>query len=172
MISAGADITSPGSTLDGAFDNITPKRIGNRYVVPSYSLGLQHIIDGTSKTLLAGENDFGIDNYFWDNCASLNGSQKWGEQTWAHGYWHYSLGHINWRFYTLTKRGFYNRSHIEADEKSVMSSILRVFRSDHPGGAQFVFVDGSVHFVSDEIDYPALHALVTRAGEEIGYDWE
>jgi prepilin-type processing-associated H-X9-DG protein len=49
---------------------------------------------------------------------------------------------------------------------TVKSWILRVFRSDHPGGAQFVFVDGSVRLIPDEIDYPVLRALVTRAGEE------
>ena len=46
---------------------------------------------------------------------------------------------------------------------------MRVFRSDHPGGAQFVFVDGSVHFIPDTIDYPVLRALVTRAGGEVGH---
>jgi prepilin-type processing-associated H-X9-DG protein len=50
--------------------------------------------------------------------------------------------------------------------------IARVFRSDHPGGAQFVLLDGSVHFVSETVDYPVLRALVTRAGEETNYNFE
>ena len=49
---------------------------------------------------------------------------------------------------------------------SVISKVVRVFRSDHSGGCQFVYVDGSVHFVPDEIEYPVLRALITRAGGE------
>jgi len=40
------------------------------------------------------------------------------------------------------------------------------FWSLHPGGANFLICDGSVHF----IDYnaaPLMHALATRAGHEI-----
>lgn len=45
----------------------------------------------------------------------------------------------------------------------------RCFSSYHPGGAQFVFVDGSVHFISDTIDLFVLSHLGTRAkGEPIG----
>jgi prepilin-type processing-associated H-X9-DG protein len=166
IISAGTDITVPGAKLDGAFTNLSTHRIGTTYLMRSYDLGFKSITDGASKTLLVGENDYGIDNHFWDDCPSLNGAFKGGDQTWAEGYWHYAYGHINWKLYSLTGRGSYNRSHIEPDEMTVKSWILRVFRSDHPGGAQFVFVDGSVRLIPDEIDYPVLRALVTRAGEE------
>jgi prepilin-type N-terminal cleavage/methylation domain-containing protein/prepilin-type processing-associated H-X9-DG protein len=36
----------------------------------------------------------------------------------------------------------------------------------HPGGCQFVFADGSVHFLSAAIDIRVLAALATRAGGE------
>jgi prepilin-type N-terminal cleavage/methylation domain-containing protein/prepilin-type processing-associated H-X9-DG protein len=166
MISAGTDVTVPGARLDGAFTNLSTTKIGATHLMRSYDLGFKQFIDGTSKTFIVGENDYGIDNHFWDDCPTLNGSFKGGDQTWAEGYWHYAYGHINWKVYSLTGRGSYNRSHIEADELTVKSWILRVFRSDHPGGAQFVFVDGSVRLIPDEIDYPVLRALVTRAGEE------
>ncbi|OJW13660.1 MAG: hypothetical protein BGO49_29455 [Planctomycetales bacterium 71-10] len=42
------------------------------------------------------------------------------------------------------------------------------FRSMHPGGAQFAFVDGSVRFVRDQVDVAAYRAIATRAGGEIG----
>jgi prepilin-type processing-associated H-X9-DG protein len=69
--------------------------------------------------------------------------------------------------YAIGKRGFYNRSEILADESPIQARILRVFRSDHPGGGQFVFLDGSVRFVQETIEYPLLRALVTRDGGEI-----
>ena len=40
------------------------------------------------------------------------------------------------------------------------------FGSWHPGGANFVFCDGSVHFLVDEISYPTLVALNTANGGE------
>lgn len=41
------------------------------------------------------------------------------------------------------------------------------FRSDHVGGVQFLFADGSVHFLSDSIDAATLDALATRNGGEV-----
>lgn len=40
------------------------------------------------------------------------------------------------------------------------------FFSPHPGVAQFVFADGSVHALSSRLTVPVLQALATRAGEE------
>jgi prepilin-type processing-associated H-X9-DG protein len=102
----------------------------------------------------------------------MNGAPKYGDQTWAHGYWFHAWAHINWRIYELSGRGYYNRSRILPDEMPEQQKLYRVFRSDHPGGAQFVYVDGSVHFVPDTIEYPVLRALVTRAGDEVDYAFE
>jgi prepilin-type N-terminal cleavage/methylation domain-containing protein/prepilin-type processing-associated H-X9-DG protein len=41
------------------------------------------------------------------------------------------------------------------------------FRSEHPGGAHFCMADGSVHFVTDGIDYALYRALSTRSGAEV-----
>jgi prepilin-type N-terminal cleavage/methylation domain-containing protein/prepilin-type processing-associated H-X9-DG protein len=41
------------------------------------------------------------------------------------------------------------------------------FRSFHPGGANFAFVDGSVKFIKDSVSYQAYRALGTRAGGEV-----
>ncbi len=41
------------------------------------------------------------------------------------------------------------------------------FRSRHPGGLQFAFADGSVHFVSTSIDLPTYRALATICGGEV-----
>ena len=41
------------------------------------------------------------------------------------------------------------------------------FGSEHPGGAQFVYADGSVHFLNDEISMDTYRSLATRNGGEM-----
>jgi prepilin-type N-terminal cleavage/methylation domain-containing protein/prepilin-type processing-associated H-X9-DG protein len=43
--------------------------------------------------------------------------------------------------------------------------------SFHPGGAHFLFGDGSVHFLSSRISEPVFRALTSRAGEEMVGDF-
>jgi prepilin-type N-terminal cleavage/methylation domain-containing protein/prepilin-type processing-associated H-X9-DG protein len=40
------------------------------------------------------------------------------------------------------------------------------FRSDHPGGGNFLMADGSVHFLRETVDLPVYQAASTVAGEE------
>jgi prepilin-type processing-associated H-X9-DG protein len=47
-------------------------------------------------------------------------------------------------------------------ESDSMWYALRGFRSLHPGGAQFVFADGSVQFVQDSVDHKVYRAAATR----------
>ena len=45
---------------------------------------------------------------------------------------------------------------------------VRGFKSLHPGGAQFVMADGSVHFINDSIDDTIYRGLATRnVGETV-----
>lgn len=137
--------------LDGAFQN--PPDDG------SYPLAARHITDGLSNTLLVGEVNFGHHGYIWENCDSHNGQIKWGDHTWAHGYWALSWGHMSAKYPEL----FNNSSYYGGADSN------RVFRSDHPGGVQFVMLDGSVHFLKTETDPAVRRALVTRAGDEIDH---
>jgi prepilin-type processing-associated H-X9-DG protein len=150
------------AVMNGAFKYPTPGK--------PYDLDRRQFTDGTSKTLLAGETDYGLEDLLWgpDECSARAHQVKWGDQTWADGYWFYGWGHINWDAYRLYGLDSYNATRGVAND---VVKTQRVFRSDHPGGAQFVFVDGSVRFVPETIDYPVLRALVTRAGEETDYDF-
>lgn len=135
--------------LDGAFDN--PPADGN------YRLGIKHITDGTSKTLLVGEINYAHEGKVPTDCSSGIASPGSGDYAWADGYWALAWGHMSTQF-----PGLYNNSR---DYQSPHSS--RVFRSDHPGGVQFVLLDGSVDFLSDDTDNIVRRALVTRAGGEV-----
>ncbi|MEN1679655.1 MAG: DUF1559 domain-containing protein [Planctomycetota bacterium] len=41
------------------------------------------------------------------------------------------------------------------------------FASSHPGGANFLLADGSVHFVSERLDFPTFQDLATKSGAEV-----
>lgn len=98
------------------------------------------ITDGTSNTFMVGETDFmprGVP------------STEYGS-IWSYGYmyaWGTSYHPLNKHDHTSPAYGG--------------------FRSQHPGGAHFGLVDGSVSFVAETIDEETYHALFTRAGSEV-----
>jgi prepilin-type N-terminal cleavage/methylation domain-containing protein/prepilin-type processing-associated H-X9-DG protein len=51
------------------------------------------------------------------------------------------------------------------------SSALTAARSNHSGGVNTLFADGSVHLISNTINPDTWHALATRAGQEIVTDF-
>jgi hypothetical protein len=144
--------------LDGAFASPQPSG--------QYTLALRHFTDGTTKTLLVGETNFGHEDLEWTDCQDRVGQVKWGDHTWAQGYWALSWGHIDWELYRDAGYASFDR-----EDKLLGNRSLRVFRSDHPGGGQFVLADASVQFVEQSIEYPVLRALVTRAGGEVEGEW-
>ena len=110
--------------------------------------------DGTSKTLLIGEMNYGLTNYMWDCRPEM---VRWGVTRWAVGYygitWGSAAAPLN---STVQKNLVWVFFYTEFDS----------FRSDHPGGVNFALVDGSVRFISEEIEQSVLQALATRAGNE------
>jgi prepilin-type processing-associated H-X9-DG protein len=156
--SSAAMASGDDSAMDGAF--------AMSDVNEPYRLSFQHFVDGTAKTFLVGEVNFGFHDLEWD-CPARAGQIKWGDQTWARGYWPYAWGHIGWSKYQFFGLASYNARRAVSGFET-----LRVFRSDHPDGAQFLFVDGSVRFVQESISYPILRAQVTRAGGEADHVFE
>jgi prepilin-type N-terminal cleavage/methylation domain-containing protein len=134
--------------LNGAFANPAPDG--------EYALSLRQITDGSSKTLLVGEINYGLQSMVWNDCPDDLGQPKWGDQTWASGYWGEAFGHM-----CAERPELYNNNLVFDPTFS-----LRVFRSDHSGGVYFVLLDGSVRFVPETSDPLVRFALVTRAGAE------
>jgi prepilin-type N-terminal cleavage/methylation domain-containing protein len=123
-----------------------------------YRLGLKHILDGTSKTLLAGEINYAFDEL--EPPASVEQSGAVGARSsyaWAEGYWLQAWGHM-----AASIPQVFNNS-----EKYANPDSSRSYRSDHTGGVQFVLLDGSVRLLTDDSHPAVRRAMVTREGGEL-----
>lgn len=108
--------------------------------------------DGTSKTFLAGELNYGLANWTFGD-----GTPAYGEARWAVAY-----SGITWASTT----GRMNSRSIETYNYDIYPAEYEAFRSDHSGGANFAFVDGSVRFITEDVDRAVYSAMATRAGGE------
>ena len=108
------------------------------------SVYLISTLDGTGKTLMAGDMNYGL-----KNAAQLTNNQIVGGTTqWAFVYTGCAIGSI---------AGVFDSDHM-------ITGFLEwdTFRSDHPGGVNFVMVDGSVKFISETTNDSILKSLAIR----------
>lgn len=141
-LSTGSDDTGDNGLFEGY----------NGFYAPSRTYKFRDITDGLSNTILAGEMNFGMEDYTWSSCsgnASLVGTSRWGYSRWASAYPGAALANTDGEFNASNHANF------------------SVWRSDHVGGAHFLLADGAVRFVSENIDADKLDALATRAGGEV-----
>ncbi len=108
---------------------------------------LKNVSDGTSNTFAVGER-------YWDG-APIDAVLKWPPSigaTWI------GPNNIWWGATSVT-----------ADAFIPMNSPLSGLdmSSLHPGGANFLFVDGSVHFLNESINLNTYQGLSTISGEEL-----
>ena len=155
----GSYAVSTGSTLSFAFEvNYLPPHNGAIIHSRFGTTSMEKIAvrDGTSKTLLVGEMNFGLSNYYWSSCKGAQ-TPKFGETRWAVGYpgvtWGSTSGPLN---PTQLGTPLYFQFYPEYE----------AFRSDHPGGVHFALADSSVRLVNQDIDQGVLCALATRSGNE------
>ena len=94
-------------------------------------ISMKHITDGTTKTFLLGERDGFCLAATWIGVRNPFGPDSWSSN-WAMAHAAFKLN------YPCTG------SHDTCTES---------FSSAHPGGAFFAFCDGSVHFISDDINF-------------------
>lgn len=134
------------SECDGAFPAIYDS-YRNRH------LRIADFTDGMSNTLAVGETTYDFPEYRWSSSvpAPVGGTVRWGTARWVVGYPRVGMGT------TL----------FPLNAKRV--SITGGFTSQHTGGLNFAFMDGSVRFVSNSIGKDVLNAASTRAkGEVVG----
>ena len=79
------------------------------------------------------------------------------------------VDNVNSRYYvrTTTYTPTLSTGQIPAYLKACMKSPLFSFRSTHTGGAQFLYCDGSVNFLTENIDMAVYKALGSRANGDI-----
>jgi prepilin-type N-terminal cleavage/methylation domain-containing protein/prepilin-type processing-associated H-X9-DG protein len=129
------------------------------------SVRLTDVKDGTSSTILLGEKD-GSDPRWATFSPGLNIQNYF---TWSGGAggscWLYSLTQINYRLPASLDTSVppeFSPAWLDLFNKRPVA-----YGSKHPGGCNLAFTDGSVRFVSENLDLITLQALSTRAGGEV-----
>lgn len=113
------------------------------------------LTDGTSQTFLVGEMGFQLKDYLFTSGAYA-GQVRGGNTSWAYGYTSYSYGSTQLPMNSVLPSA------------GTTTARLTSFRSDHRGGGcNFLFGDGSVTFLTENMDFPTYRALGTRGGGEI-----
>jgi prepilin-type N-terminal cleavage/methylation domain-containing protein/prepilin-type processing-associated H-X9-DG protein len=138
-------------------DQINARGAGNLRGIFCYRIAqvppvrIAHITDGTSNTLLLGEvlPAQTADSNFWDHNGACFGTTI----------------PINWQ--TLRPVCSDGATFGSADWQCRYSYASKGAKSKHPGGANFAFCDGSVHFLKNSINLPTYCAVGSRSGGEV-----
>ncbi len=110
------------------------------------------VADGLSSTFLAGESDWGFDDYLFTS-GPCSGQIRYGFSYWSSPY---PLATV------FSTDGTFNPKSMSGDGKR-----LGNYRSDHTGIVQMLMGDGAVRVVGETIDKATLDALATRNGGEV-----
>jgi prepilin-type N-terminal cleavage/methylation domain-containing protein len=132
---------------DGMFGLHWP---GYGYSNPNKGFG--DIPDGTSNTFFGGETVYNYQDYLWpaSTPAPYANTVKFGTARWVVGYPKIALASTIFPFNVHS------------------SAAMGGYASQHAGGGgNFVYGDGSIHFLSQSIDVVVYNAAATRAGGEV-----
>ena len=131
----GGNLFRNGSTGHGSRND--GRQISGPFSRYCYAAKFSEITDGTSNTIMMG-----------DILPSCGDHHRGGWYN-PNALWTATTAPIN--FNTCGKQQVPDNQQNCFDYRNWQTS--QGFKSDHPGGAQFVFCDGSVHYLSETIDY-------------------
>ena len=126
---------------------------------------LKEVSDGTSNTFLAGERWYQVRSWLIGGRRSGTSHENYSCKNIDHRI--RPNGEFSAGYYVLHNNYKGEMDEVPAAEQKVSNQDL-YWGSKHPSGVNFVFVDGSVHFVSQDIDDITWNAYGSRNGSEAG----
>jgi prepilin-type processing-associated H-X9-DG protein len=139
---------TPGTNIRS--DCPHPRTLSGVFARSTWAAALRDITDGGSKTIAMGEIRPHSSAFQW-----IHG---W---TMSEGLWFATTAPINYST-DPDESGPTAGGDWELDFNTAMG-----FKSWHPGGVNFLYVDGSVHMLSEDTDYATYQKLGARADEKI-----
>lgn len=125
------------------------------------------ITDGMSNTIFVGEENYTLNASYPISSASLDLEGVMRRKA----CWHTGSDSIDCQYCYNEAIGStavpINTPPVTATSGAALEAWIISYGSNHPGGANFLFGDGSVHFLSSGITPATYSALGTRAGGEV-----
>jgi prepilin-type N-terminal cleavage/methylation domain-containing protein/prepilin-type processing-associated H-X9-DG protein len=151
--------TSKGPPCNAAYpgnarsDCPDPHRVSGVFARCTWSAKLKQVTDGTSKTIAVGEVRGWCSGFLW--------TRGWAN---SEGLWFATTAPINYATCPGENDVPNDPTNGGSGCHHKMNSwnTAMGFKSAHPGGAQFVYCDGSVHFLNEELDHTVYQALGDR----------
>ena len=90
---------------------------------------LAQVTDGTSNTFLLGERSYSHHAAYWVGCGNVNSEASWSSPK------------------------VIGRVFLFKPNPPLIGRFYSAFSSEHPGGLNYAFADGSIHFIPETIDF-------------------
>lgn len=151
-------IGSAGSVRDGA--NPAKESMGSGALYLNSNTSMKDLTDGSSHTLLVGERPDRVADATWVGTPWI-GMHFCTKKEWK------TKSCVSTMYLCLGRTGSASTSDLSGFGINAADAGADGFGSNHPGGANFLFCDGSVQFLRDGTSKALFSALGTRSGGEI-----
>jgi len=144
----------------GPFRGIGKGKGRKIYLTGSAPSELQHITDGLSNTIFIGEGTSKSST----GSASAAEANRRRRTFWAYSYTSYNRSCV----FPETRTMLFDYARcVDVGGPGGKSACKRAWGALHPGGLHFAFGDGSVHFLSADIDMELFAGMASIAGGEL-----